>query len=48
MKIANDPEVRARKLKDGILPIAMSGEDAKALIANRKDIWAPIVKEFAK
>ncbi len=48
MKIANDPEVRARKLKDGILPIAMSGEDAKALIANRKDIWAPIVKEFAQ
>lgn len=48
MKIANDPEVRARKLKDGILPIAMSGADAKALIANRKDIWAPIVKEFAK
>ncbi len=48
MKIANDPEVRARKLKDGILPIAMSGADAKALIANRKEIWAPIVKEFAK
>jgi len=48
MKIANDPEVRARKLKDGILPIAMSGEDAKALIADRKDVWAPIVKEFTE
>lgn len=47
-KIANDPEVRARKLKDGILPIAMSGADAKELIANRKEIWAPIVEEFAK
>jgi len=48
IKIANDPEVRARKLKDGILPIAMSGADAKELIANRKEIWAPIVEEFAK
>ncbi len=47
-KIANDPEVRARKLKDGILPIAMSGADAKELIANRKEIWAPIVEEFTK
>jgi tripartite-type tricarboxylate transporter receptor subunit TctC len=46
MAIANDPEVRATKLKDGILPIAMSGEDAKALINNRKELWAPIVEEF--
>jgi tripartite-type tricarboxylate transporter receptor subunit TctC len=46
MAIANDPEVRATKLKDGILPIAMSGEDAKALINNRKVLWAPIVEEF--
>ena len=48
IKIANDPEVRARKLKDGILPIAMSGADAKELIANRKEIWAPIVEEFTQ
>lgn len=46
MAIANDPEVRATKLKDGILPIAMSGEDAKTLINNRKVLWAPIVEEF--
>jgi tripartite-type tricarboxylate transporter receptor subunit TctC len=46
MAIANDPVVRATKLKDGILPIAMSGEDAKALINNRKVLWAPIVEEF--
>lgn len=46
--IANDPEVRERKLKDGILPIAMSGADAKAMIADRKAIWAPIVEEFAQ
>jgi len=26
----------------------MSGEDAKALIANRKEVWAPIVEEFTK
>ncbi len=45
-KIANDPEVRARKLKDGILPIAMSGAEAKALINARKEVWAPIVDEF--
>lgn len=45
-KIANDPEVRARKLKDGILPIAMSGAEAKSLIAQRKEVWAPIVEEF--
>ncbi len=45
-KIANDPDVRARKLKDGILPIAMSGAEAKALISARKEVWAPIVEEF--
>ncbi len=47
-KIANDPEVHAMKLKSGILPIAMSSEDAQKLINNRKEIWAPIVEEFAK
>lgn len=46
--IANDAEVRERKLKDGILPIAMSGADAKTLIADRKKIWAPIVEEFTQ
>lgn len=48
LKVANDPEVRARKLKDGILPIAMPASEAKALIDDRKNLWAPIVKEFAK
>ncbi len=48
MAIANDPEVRARKLKDGILPIAMSGEEAKKLISDRKEVWAPIVEEFTQ
>ncbi len=45
-KIANDPEVRERKLKDGILPIAMSGAEAKELISQRTEVWAPIVEEF--
>ena len=48
LKIANDPQVRERKLKDGILPIAMSSADAQALIKNRIEAWTPIVQEFAK
>ena len=35
------------KLKSGILPIAMSSKDARALLADRKKAWAPIVEEFA-
>lgn len=48
LKIANDPEVQARKLKDGILPIAMPSADAQVLIKSKVDAWTPIVKQFAK
>ena len=48
LKIANDPEVKARKLADGIMPIAMPSEEARSLIADRVKAWTPIVEQFAK
>ncbi len=48
VEIASSEDVRAQKLKSGIIPIAMPAAEAKALINNRIDAWAPIVKEFAK
>jgi tripartite-type tricarboxylate transporter receptor subunit TctC len=48
VEIASSEDVRAQKLKSGIIPIAMPAAEAKALINDRIDAWAPIVKEFAK
>jgi tripartite-type tricarboxylate transporter receptor subunit TctC len=48
LDIANKPEVQERKLKDGILPIAMGSAEAQALIEARTEAWTPIVQEFAQ
>lgn len=48
VEIASSDDVRAQKLKSGIIPIAMPAAEAKALINDRVGAWAPIVKEFAK
>ncbi len=48
LAIARNPVVRERKLADGIIPIAMPSAEAKALIDDRKNAWAPIVKQFVK
>ena len=47
LKIANRDDVRARKLKSGISPIAMPAAEAQALINDRVKSWAPIVAEHA-
>ena len=47
LDIANREDVRALKLKSGIVPIAMPSAEARALIEARVKAWAPIVEKFA-
>lgn len=46
LEIANDEDVKAEKLKKGILPIAMPSTEAQSMISQRIEAWAPIVEEF--
>ncbi len=48
LKIAKDPIVIKRKLDEGFVPISMSSAESKALIKNKIEEWAPIVKQFVK
>jgi tripartite-type tricarboxylate transporter receptor subunit TctC len=48
LDIANDPKIKEQMKKDGFVPIAMGAAESTAYIAEKKQEWAPVVKEFKK
>lgn len=48
LSIAKNPEIKAKMLQDGFVPIAMDAAESKAYIMKKVKMWAPVVKEFKK